>query len=504
VRAILKMPVDLLYNGGIGTYVKAATETHQDVADPANNAVRVNGAELRARIVAEGGNLGCTQLGRIEYARAGGRINTDFIDNSAGVDLSDHEVNLKILLARPLGRGEISEEERDATLREATAEVCASVLRDNYLQGCVLTLEERRSVELLDEHALLVDELASEGLLNRAVERIPSEREIARLRESRLGLTRPQLAVLLAYAKIDAYVKVLASGTAAAPDLASFAVEYFPDKVAQRFARDISQHSLRAEIVATAAVNAAVNRMGIGFFHATARRTGASFDAILRAHLAAEALCGGPSFHAAMDALYTGGSKTLDGYYTGLARFQAAVETATRGLLRRKLSGEQLAAEAAGYGRRISELRALRCAAQAHGPALLPGNIEAQIRLAEGVAEEMDLCDLRQTEDRPLEAALQAWEAASEALLTRRLEEEAARVARKTGEDLQACESLLETAREQRRRLAASILASGQRPPLEHRERLRAQKILEAARTHEPLSLSALYVVVEALGRVTA
>src|SRR5439155_11216133 len=160
VQAVLTLDADLLFNGGIGIYVKAAAETHAEVGDPANDAVRVDAEALRGRVVAEGGNLGFTQRARIAFALAGGRINTDFIDNSAGVDLSDHEVNLKILLSTARSRGSMKEEERDETLRAVTREVCEQVLRDNYLQSAILSVEERRGVSALDEHRFLIDELS--------------------------------------------------------------------------------------------------------------------------------------------------------------------------------------------------------------------------------------------------------------------------------------------------------------------------------------------------------
>ncbi|MBI4603440.1 MAG: NAD-glutamate dehydrogenase [Planctomycetes bacterium] len=507
VRAVLRMPVDLLFNGGIGTYVKASTESQQDVGDPANDAVRVDGSEVRARIVLEGGNLGATQLGRIEYARADGRINADFIDNSAGVDLSDHEVNLKLLLARPLRRGAIDERGRDEVLRAAAPAVCCQVLRDNHLQGCVLSLEEREGAAALDEHGHLMDELVAAGLLNRALEKVPAERDLVRLRESRMGLTRPQLSVLLAYAKIDAYLKLLASPIAGEPELEPFLVEYFPPDVSTPFAEDVGEHPLRREIAATAAVNAAINSMGIAFFHGTARRTGARFDAVLRAWLAARELCGAQAFHAAMDALYAGGFKDMAAFYGGLARFRAAAGEVVRGILRRGLGARPSRQVIAEYAPRIERLRAARSgeAALLPGPvgtgAGLPEDIERAIRRAGRVAEAMDLAGLLERTGASDGAALRAWEDAGTALLSARLEEEAARVVKATPEDRRTCESLLETARELRRGLARALLESGRAAPLDHPARARATKVLGASSGREPLSVSAFFVVVEELGR---
>ena len=180
VRAILRAPVDLLWNGGIGTFVKASDETHAEVGDRDNDAIRVDGRELRARVVGEGGNLGLTQLGRIEYASAGGRINTDAIDNSAGVDCSDHEVNIKILLGAAVERGSLTLEERDELLAAAADEVCDLVLYDNYLQAQILSQEQETAPQRVEAHEMLMRELELEGLLHRELEALPAERPAGR------------------------------------------------------------------------------------------------------------------------------------------------------------------------------------------------------------------------------------------------------------------------------------------------------------------------------------
>src|SRR6266508_3825235 len=202
VNAILKAPVDLIYNGGIGTYVKARSETHAQVGDRANDALRVNGRELRCRAFAEGGNLGCTQLGRIEYALSGGRINTDAIDNSAGVDTSDHEVNIKILLGLPIAEGELTEKQRNTVLAQMTDDVAALVLRDNVFQTQSLSVTGRIAPQLLDAHQRFIQFLEKTGRLNRALEFLPSDEEISERRAKGIGLTSPERAVMLAYSKI--------------------------------------------------------------------------------------------------------------------------------------------------------------------------------------------------------------------------------------------------------------------------------------------------------------
>ncbi len=207
--AILKAPVDLIYNGGIGTYVKAASESHAQVGDRANDALRVNGGELRCKVFAEGGNLGCTQLGRIEFAQAGGRINTDAIDNSAGVDTSDHEVNIKILVGLPISEGELTEKQRNALLPEMTDDVAALVLRDNIFQTQVLSVTGRIAPQLLDAQTRFMQYLEKAGRLHRAIEYLPSDEELAERRAQGQGLTSPERAVLLAYSKIWLYDELL-------------------------------------------------------------------------------------------------------------------------------------------------------------------------------------------------------------------------------------------------------------------------------------------------------
>ena len=200
---MLRAPVDLLWNGGIGTYVKASTETHADVGDKANDAVRIDAAELRARVVGEGGNLGFTQRGRIEFALAGGRINTDAIDNSGGVDCSDHEVNIKILLDTVVADGEMTVRQRDRLLAEMTGEVAAMVLRDNYDQTGALATARAQAGPMVDVHARYLRRLESEGGLDRAIEFLPTDEVLAQRRSAGTGLTSPEFAVLLAYTKLD-------------------------------------------------------------------------------------------------------------------------------------------------------------------------------------------------------------------------------------------------------------------------------------------------------------
>ncbi|MBV1694269.1 MAG: NAD-glutamate dehydrogenase [Hyphomicrobiales bacterium] len=284
IRAILRMRVDLLWNGGIGTYVKAATEPQSAAGDRGNDALRVDGRELRARVVGEGGNLGFTQRGRVEYALAGGRINTDFIDNSAGVNTSDVEVNLKILTNGVEAAGRLKRRDRDRLLARLTDEVAALVLRNNYLQSQALSTLELQSAERLPELREVIRELERGGELDRAVEFLPDEETLTARRKQGLGLTRPELAIVLAYAKISLNRQLLASEL---PEDRYFAAElerYFPAAVRRRFARDIARHKLRREIITTAVTNSLVNRMGPSFVMRARAESGASADEVARAY----------------------------------------------------------------------------------------------------------------------------------------------------------------------------------------------------------------------------
>jgi glutamate dehydrogenase len=287
ISRLLRAPVDLLWNGGIGTFVKARTESNNEVGDKANDAIRVNGADLRCRVVGEGGNLGLTQRGRVEFALAGGLVNTDAIDNSAGVDMSDHEVNLKILLDEVVRSGQLTLSERNDLLKSMGEEVAHLVLRDNYRQTRALSNARVQAADMEDVHARFIRALELSGDLNRTVEALPSDEELTDRRAAGLGLTTPELAVLLAYAKIALQDDVLASALPDDPDFAPVLAEYFPPEVRDRYASQIGQHQLRREVIVTALVNGMVNRAGSTFAFRLAEETGASADEIVRAHEAA-------------------------------------------------------------------------------------------------------------------------------------------------------------------------------------------------------------------------
>ncbi|HXZ58934.1 MAG TPA: NAD-glutamate dehydrogenase [Steroidobacteraceae bacterium] len=287
IRAILKMPVDLLWNGGIGTYVKASDESNAEVGDRTNDSVRINGRELRAKVVGEGGNLGLSQRGRVEYALKGGRLNTDFIDNSAGVNTSDVEVNIKILLNPLVADGKLAHGERNRLLARMTGAVAALVLRNNYLQGQAISTLEVQSAARLQEFQHLIRSLERSGDLNRGLEFLPSDDELLERRKRGIGLARPELAILLAYSKIWLNNHLLASDVPEDPYLSTELERYFPAPVQERFPRAIGRHRLRREIIATATTNSLVNRMGPTFVPRAQEDTGAEPAQIARAYTAA-------------------------------------------------------------------------------------------------------------------------------------------------------------------------------------------------------------------------
>ncbi len=290
ISAILTAPVQLLFNGGIGTYVKATTQTNADVGDRANDRVRVDGDALRCQVVGEGGNLGLTQAGRIEAARRGVRLNTDAIDNSAGVDTSDHEVNIKILLDAVVRSGGLSMDERNALLASMTDEVAAQVLCDNYDQNVALGNARAGAPELLTVHERMIRALEREGVLNRALEGLPDDEEIHTRLQAGQGLTSPELCVLLAYAKISLTSALDGSGLADEPYFAAMLPSYFPTALRERYAAAMTAHPLRRDIVTTMVANHLVNLGGITFAFRAMEETGASAAAVVRAAAAAIAV----------------------------------------------------------------------------------------------------------------------------------------------------------------------------------------------------------------------
>ncbi|NNJ48719.1 MAG: NAD-glutamate dehydrogenase [Acidimicrobiia bacterium] len=341
VRSILLAPVDLLWNGGIGTYVKATSETDADADDRSNDAVRVNGEELRCWVVVEGGNLGLTQKGRIEYAARGGRINADFIDNSGGVDCSDREVNLKILLRLAQERGELASEDRAGIIASVTEDVTDRVVYDNFLQAQILSQEAGRSSDNLEAFDDLMKVLEGEGMLDRVIEYLPSSEELAERTRERSGLERPELAVLLAYAKRWLRLALLRSDVPDGFEFADDLMEYFPEPIVKRFGPLAVDHPLRREIIATRVANRVVNSEGITFVSRLGIETGASPAEVVRAYQAGLALTGAVERWEAVEALDASiGPQVRGELMDGVDRL---VEAMTRWYLRRGTGGGAVA-----------------------------------------------------------------------------------------------------------------------------------------------------------------
>jgi glutamate dehydrogenase len=302
IKLILRMPVELLWNGGIGTYVKASAESHADVGDQANDAVRVDAGELRCQVVGEGGNLGLTQRARIEFALAGGRVNTDAVDNSAGVDCSDREVNIKILLQSLRRAKRLSAPRRDRLLAEMTKEVAQQVLRDNYLQTQAISVAETYASERLPEYGELLRQLEQSAQLDRRLEALPDEDDIRERRKTGGGLTRPELATVISYAKIHLFGQFLASDLPEQTWLDEDLVAYFPSPLS-RYRKFVVDHPLRPEIIATQLANSIVNRMGPTFVLRMHRETSAEAGTIAAAYTIAREVLGMRSIWAAIEAL---------------------------------------------------------------------------------------------------------------------------------------------------------------------------------------------------------
>jgi glutamate dehydrogenase len=356
IRAMLQAPVDLLWNGGIGTYVKASTETHADAADKANDALRVDASALRCRVVGEGGNLGFTQRARVQYALGGGRIYTDAIDNSAGVDCSDHEVNIKILLDRVVADGDMTQKQRNALLAEMTDEVGRQVVRDNYDHTQALANAGAQASSLAEVHGRYIASLEQAGILDRALEFLPDDEELAERRSRGQGLTSPEFAVLLSYTKIALYDALLASDLPDDPFLTRIAVLYFPTPLRERFAMQIAEHPLRREIIATRVTNSLVNRGGTTFLYRLSQETRAPFDAITRAHIVVREIFDLPRFWAAIEALDNRVAASTQ--VRMLLETRTLAERATRWLLQNYRSPIDLSATVARLGSGVRALAA--------------------------------------------------------------------------------------------------------------------------------------------------
>ncbi|MFC0848019.1 MULTISPECIES: NAD-glutamate dehydrogenase [Streptomyces] len=354
MQAILKAPVDLLWNGGIGTYVKSSAESNADVGDKANDAIRVNGEDLRVKVVGEGGNLGLTQLGRIEFDRNGGKVNTDAIDNSAGVDTSDHEVNIKILLNGLVADGDMTVKQRNKILAQMTDEVGKLVLRNNYAQNTALANAVAQSPSLLHAHQRFMRRLGRDGHLDRGLEFLPTDRQIRELLNNGRGLSQPELAVLLAYTKITVADELVHTDLPDDPYLQKLLHAYFPKQLREKFPEAIDGHALRREIVTTVLVNDTVNTGGSTFLHRLREETGASMEEIVRAQTAAREIFG---LNAVWDAVEALDNKVDADVQTRIRlHSRRLVERGTRWLLNNRPQPLQIAETIADFGEGVEKV----------------------------------------------------------------------------------------------------------------------------------------------------
>jgi glutamate dehydrogenase len=354
ISTILRAPVDVFWNGGVGTYVKASTESNSEVGDRSNDGLRVNGNELRCRIVAEGGNLGLTQRGRIEFALKGGLINTDAIDNSAGVDCSDHEVNIKILLGAVMAEGKMTTSQRNALLAEMTDEVAELVLDDNRSQTLTLAIARKQALPMVNVHARYLHVLEAEGWLNRSLEFLPTDKQIAERQSAGIGLTTPEFAVVLAYTKSVNKTEMVRTEFPDDPYLEPDLVRYFPTVLQQKYRPEILDHRLRREIIATQVANQMVNLSGISFDNRMTEDTGAGVVDVMRSWVAARDIFKFPAIWDQIEALPT--HVKLDTQLDMFLEARRMVERGALWLLRHRRPPLEIAAVVAEFEPGISEL----------------------------------------------------------------------------------------------------------------------------------------------------
>lgn len=407
LAAILAAPVDLLYNGGIGTYVKASSETHAEVGDRANDAIRIDGRDLRCKVVGEGGNLGFTQRGRIEAAQCGVRMYTDAIDNSAGVDTSDHEVNIKILLGVAMADGELTGKQRNTLLAQMTDDVAALVLRDNTFQSQCLSVLNRLGPALTDAEARFMRFLERQGRLNRAVEFLPTDDELAERQAHGQGLTTPERAVLLAYCKMWLFDEILASDLPEDPWVGSALARYFPALLREKFGAWIPRHPLKREIVATHVLNSMVNRVGITFTHRLVEATGAKPAQVVRAYLAAREVFGHVALWQQVEAL---DNRVADAVQAELLIEEGWLTArATTWFLRSRRLADPMEQTVARYTPAVAALRERLEPAEAAQPhaqgwiaAGVPAPLALRVACADALYAALDVAEIADGVKRPL------------------------------------------------------------------------------------------------------
>jgi glutamate dehydrogenase len=469
IRALLRAPVDLLWNGGIGTFVKAKGEAHADVGDRTSDAIRVDAEELRCRVVGEGGNLGFTQRGRIAYASRGGRILMDAIDNSAGVDCSDHEVNLKILLDAIVAEGDLTEKQRNVLLAEMTEEVADLVLRDNYEQTQAISTSVAQAASMIDVHARYIRHLEQKGKLDRALEFLPDDETLMERKAAGEGLTPPEIAILLSYTKVTLYEELLASDLPDDPDLAAELERYFPTALRQRFRTQLGRHTLRREIVAAQVTNEVVNRAGTTFAFRLNEETGATGPEIARAFIVARKVFDLQSLWDEIEHL--DGRVAAQTQLGMLLETRILLERATRWFLRNRPRPLDVAATSSRFSPGAAALAAaagdVLCAADRNAAgraaeelvgAGVPHTLAARVGYLESLLPVLDLVEVAAATSLSLEEAIAIYFAIDDRLDLHSLRERITALPRKERWEALARRALWEDLQSEHRALTADIL----------------------------------------------
>jgi glutamate dehydrogenase len=469
IRTILRAPVDLLWNGGVGTFVKAKHEAHGEVGDRTNDAIRVNAEELRCRVVGEGGNLGLTQRARIAYASQGGRILMDAIDNSAGVDCSDHEVNLKILLDAIVAEGDLTEKQRNLLLAEMTDEVAELVLRDNYDQTQAISTTVAQAGSMVDVHARYLRHLEQTGRLDRALEFLPDDETLTERKAVGEGLTPPEIAIVLSYTKVALYEELLASDVPDDANLVGELERYFPTAIRERFSDRLARHTLRREIVAAQVTNALVNRGGTTFVFRLNEETGASGPEIALAFIVAREVFGLPGLWEEIEQL--DGQVAARTQLAMLLKTRILLERATRWFLRNRPRPLNIAAVSSDFGPGATALAAAagevlctsdrdaaRRTADELAGAGVPRALADRVGYLESLLPALDLVEVAATADLRLDEAVAVYFAVDEKLDLHSLRERIAALPRKERWEALARRALWEDLQSEHRALTADIL----------------------------------------------
>ena len=472
IHALLSAPVDLLWNGGIGTYVKAREERHAEVGDRANDAVRVDAEELRCRVVGEGGNLGFTQRARVAFARAGGKIYMDAIDNSAGVDCSDHEVNIKILLDTIVADGDLTGKQRNAILAEMGDEVAALVLRDNYEQTQAISTSTAQAGAMVEVHERYVRSLEQAGTLNRELEFLPTVEGFDEREAAGGGLTAPEFATLLSHTKIALAQELLASDLPEDPYLSSELELYFPTRLRDEFGTQLQRHPLRREIIASRVANDLVNRAGTTFAFRLADETGAGADDIARAYTAAREAFGLRDLWGEIEGL--DGQVPAETQIAMLLRARILLERATRWLLRNRRRPLDIAATVARYapgaavlGQALpallgrSELDAARTKAAALADAGVPAKLAQRISQLEALVPTFELVEIAAASELDVAAAAEVYFALGARLELHWLRDRIVDLPRETRWEAMARAALRDDVYSEQAGLTAEVLRAG-------------------------------------------